>query len=42
MISPGYTKPETNWDEFEKYTARSMTKRLVVIFDNVTGNRSSS
>jgi len=41
MMSTDYTKPETNWDEFEKYTARCMTKQLAAIFDNVTGNRGS-
>ena len=39
IMSPGYMKPETNWDEFDKYTARSMTKQLAAIFDRVTGNR---
>lgn len=38
IISPGYIKPETKWDEFEKYSARSMTVRLAAVFDKVTND----
>ena len=35
MMRAEYAKPKTNWQAFEKYSARNMTKRLVDVFNCV-------
>lgn len=42
MISPAYTKPETDWGAFERYTSATMTGQLAAIFDTLVWNRGSA
>ena len=36
LMCPDYSKPQTNWGHFEKYSAKNMTRELVQVLDSVT------
>lgn len=41
LLREGCPGPNTDWDAFEPYTAREMTRRQVEVFDRVLANRTA-